>query len=67
MDGFGGEAGLNVGERKMTLVGEELQISIEKGKMLIIRLMTVGPVVEGRTLRDVSKLMEKYMTFWDHA
>ena len=53
MDGFGGEAGLNVGERKMTLVGEELQISIEKGKMLIIRLMIVGPVVEGRTQRDV--------------
>ena len=33
--------------------GEELQISIEKGKMLIIRLMAVGPVVEGRTQRDV--------------
>ncbi|SRR6266550_2800638 len=33
--------------------GEEMQISIEKGKMLIIRLMAVGPVVEGRTQRDV--------------
>lgn len=33
--------------------GEEMQISIEKGKMLIVRLMAVGPVVEGRTQRDV--------------
>jgi pyruvate carboxylase len=34
-------------------VGEELHISIEKGKTLIIRLMAVGPVVEGRAQRDV--------------
>ncbi|KAF8623925.1 hypothetical protein AX17_007253 [Amanita inopinata Kibby_2008] len=34
-------------------VGEEMHISIEKGKMLIIRLMAVGPVVEGRAQRDV--------------
>ncbi|KAK2465629.1 hypothetical protein APHAL10511_002173 [Amanita phalloides] len=33
--------------------GEEMQISIEKGKMLIVRLMAIGPVVEGRTQRDV--------------
>lgn len=30
-----------------------MQISIEKGKTLIIRLMAVGPVVEGRAQRDV--------------
>lgn len=34
-------------------VGEEMHISIEQGKTLIIRLMAVGPVVEGRALRDV--------------
>ncbi|SRR6266498_900525 len=34
-------------------IGEEMHISIEKGKMLIIRLMAVGPVVEGRAQRDV--------------
>ncbi|KIY52892.1 pyruvate carboxylase [Fistulina hepatica ATCC 64428] len=34
-------------------VGEEMQISIEKGKTLIIRLMAVGPIVEGRAQRDV--------------
>ncbi|TDL23648.1 pyruvate carboxylase [Rickenella mellea] len=34
-------------------VGEEMHISIEKGKTLIIRLMAVGPVVEGKTTRDV--------------
>jgi len=34
-------------------VGEEMHISIEKGKTLIIRLMAVGPVVEGRAERDV--------------
>jgi pyruvate carboxylase len=34
-------------------VGEEMQISIEKGKTLIIRLMAVGPVVEGKAQRDV--------------
>lgn len=34
-------------------VGEEMHISIEKGKTLIIRLMAVGPVVEGRAQRDV--------------
>ena len=28
-------------------------IDIEKGKTLIIRLMAVGPVIEGRALRDV--------------
>ncbi|KAJ7814646.1 pyruvate carboxylase [Mycena leptocephala] len=31
----------------------EMHISIEKGKTLIIRLMAVGPVVEGRAQRDV--------------
>lgn len=34
-------------------VGEEMHIPIEKGKTLIIRLMAVGPVVEGRAQRDV--------------
>ena len=34
-------------------VGEEMHIEIEKGKTLIIRLMAVGPVVEGRAQRDV--------------
>lgn len=34
-------------------VGEEMHISIEKGKTLIIRLMAIGPVVEGRAQRDV--------------
>jgi len=34
-------------------VGEEMHISIEKGKTLIIRLMAVGPVMEGRSQRDV--------------
>lgn len=34
-------------------VGEEMHISIESGKTLIIRLMAVGPVVEGRAQRDV--------------
>ncbi|CCM00391.1 uncharacterized protein FIBRA_02421 [Fibroporia radiculosa] len=34
-------------------IGEEMHISIEKGKTLIIRLMAVGPVVEGRAQRDV--------------
>jgi len=34
-------------------MGEEMHISIEKGKTLIIRLMAVGPVVEGRAQRDV--------------
>lgn len=34
-------------------IGEELHVSIEKGKTLIIRLMAVGPVVEGRAQRDV--------------
>jgi len=34
-------------------VGEEMHISIEKGKTLIIRLMAVGPVIEGRAQRDV--------------
>ncbi|KAH7913063.1 carbamoyl-phosphate synthase L chain, ATP binding domain-containing protein [Hygrophoropsis aurantiaca] len=33
--------------------GEEMHISIEKGKTLIIRLMAIGPVVEGRAQRDV--------------
>jgi pyruvate carboxylase len=33
--------------------GEEMHIAIEKGKTLIIRLMAVGPVVEGRAQRDV--------------
>jgi pyruvate carboxylase len=30
-----------------------MQISIEQGKMLIIRLMAIGPVVEGSSTRDV--------------
>lgn len=30
-----------------------MHIAIEKGKTLIIRLMAVGPVVEGRAQRDV--------------
>lgn len=34
-------------------IGEEMHISIEKGKMLIIRLMAVGSVVEGSSQRDV--------------
>jgi pyruvate carboxylase len=34
-------------------VGEEMHISIEEGKTLIIRLMAVGPVVEGSSQRDV--------------
>lgn len=34
-------------------VGEEMHISIEKGKTLIIRVMAIGPVVEGKSQRDV--------------
>lgn len=34
-------------------VGAEMYISIEEGKTLIIRLMAVGPVVEGKAQRDV--------------
>ncbi|KAG8964547.1 pyruvate carboxylase [Tulasnella sp. 419] len=34
-------------------VGEEMHISIERGKMLIIRLMAVGSVTEGKGTRDV--------------
>jgi pyruvate carboxylase len=34
-------------------IGEELHISIEKGKMLIIRLMAVGTIIEGKGVRDV--------------
>lgn len=34
-------------------VGEEMHISIEKGKMLIIRLMAVGSLIEGQGVRDV--------------
>ena len=30
-----------------------MHISIEHGKTLIIRLMAIGPVVEGRAQRDV--------------
>ena len=30
-----------------------MHISIEKGKTLIVRLMAVGPVVEGKAQRDV--------------
>lgn len=30
-----------------------MHVSIEKGKTLIIRLMAIGPVVEGRAQRDV--------------
>lgn len=35
------------------MTGEEMHVSIEKGKTLIIRLMAIGPVVEGRAQRDV--------------
>ncbi|PVG03133.1 putative pyruvate carboxylase [Serendipita vermifera] len=34
-------------------IGEEMHISIEKGKMLIIRLMAIGSVTEGKGTRDV--------------
>ena len=34
-------------------IGREMMIEIEKGKTLIIRLMAVGPVIEGRAQRDV--------------
>lgn len=34
-------------------IGEEMHMEIEKGKTLIICLMAVGPVVEGRAQRDV--------------
>lgn len=34
-------------------IGEEMHIPIEEGKTLIIRLMAVGPVVEGKSQRDV--------------
>jgi len=34
-------------------IGEEMHISIEQGKTLIIRLMAIGSVVEGRAQRDV--------------
>ncbi|TFY78066.1 hypothetical protein EWM64_g5946 [Hericium alpestre] len=34
-------------------IGEEMHVSLEQGKTLIIRLMAVGPVVEGRAQRDV--------------
>ncbi|KAG8904341.1 pyruvate carboxylase [Tulasnella sp. 403] len=34
-------------------VGEEMHISIEKGKMLIIRLMAIGGLMEGKGQRDV--------------
>lgn len=30
-----------------------MHISIEKGKTLIIRLLAVGPVMEGKGMRDV--------------
>lgn len=30
-----------------------MHIAMEKGKTLIIRLMAVGPVVEGHSVRDV--------------
>ena len=30
-----------------------MMIDIKKGKTLIIRLMAVGPVIEGRAQRDV--------------
>ncbi|GJJ11273.1 hypothetical protein Clacol_005505 [Clathrus columnatus] len=32
---------------------EEMHISIEKGKTLIIRLLAIGPVIEGKGIRDV--------------
>jgi len=35
------------------ILAKKMHISIEKGKTLIIRLMAVGPVVEGRAQRDV--------------
>ncbi|KAI0716006.1 pyruvate carboxylase [Cerioporus squamosus] len=34
-------------------IEKEMMIDIEKGKTLIIRLMAVGPVIEGRAQRDV--------------
>ncbi|CAG8532502.1 4219_t:CDS:10 [Acaulospora colombiana] len=34
-------------------ISEEMHISIEKGKMLIIRLMAIGSVTEGKGTRDV--------------
>lgn len=34
-------------------IGEEMHISIEEGKALIIRSMAVGPVVRGQAQRDV--------------
>ncbi|KAG9312900.1 pyruvate carboxylase [Chiua virens] len=34
-------------------MGEEMHVEIEKGKTLIVRLMAVGPVVEGCAQRDV--------------
>jgi hypothetical protein len=34
-------------------MGEEMHVSIEKGKTIIIRLMAIGPVVEGSAQRDV--------------
>ncbi|KAF8449120.1 hypothetical protein L210DRAFT_3609542 [Boletus edulis BED1] len=34
-------------------IGEEMHVAIEKGKTLIVRLMAIGPVVEGRAQRDV--------------
>jgi len=34
-------------------IGEEMHISIEKGKMVIIRLMAIGAVIEGKDTRDV--------------
>lgn len=30
-----------------------MHIEIEKGKMLIVRLMAIGPIVEGSAQRDV--------------
>ncbi|KZS94398.1 pyruvate carboxylase [Sistotremastrum niveocremeum HHB9708] len=34
-------------------IGEEMHIEIEKGKTLILRLLAVGPVIEGKGIRDV--------------
>lgn len=46
-------------------VGEEMHISIEKGKTIIIVLMAVGPVVEGRAQRDVWFEVNGEVTFID--
>ena len=44
-------------------IGEEMHISIEKGKTLIIRLMAVGPVVEAvHSVTSGSRSTARYVT-----